>query len=175
MCYWDTGETMVQEFSATEADGEGTLDPPNPWYAHCNSDSLVFWGTWPLIDSPYVGSVDYDVELSCSVSIPEATVLIASRTVVAGGLSSDRHILTIEYPSGSVIPILAEGEGPDLNQVILAPGLYVVRLNVRSSQYRYTMGVVNPYFGRVDLAWRDPRLVSVESLSWDSLKAIFRR
>jgi hypothetical protein len=53
-CYWEKDENAGPDFHATEADGYGNDGCPYPWLAHCDGDSLVYHGTWPLIEGLYL-------------------------------------------------------------------------------------------------------------------------
>ncbi len=172
-CYWDKDEFGGPAYHATNADGYGNTGCPSPWLVHCDNDSLVFWGTWPLIDGLYVLSSSYNVALSCSVEISVDTRLSASRAVV-GNLDIDEHTLTIGFPDGAEVQLLAPGSGPDQAQLDLPPGNYRITLTVSALQSKTTQTEIDPYEGQVLLKWEDPAGVAVEPLSWSSLKAGFR-
>jgi len=174
ICCWASGEPVGTDFFASEVDGDGNMDCPYPWMVHCDRDSMIFEGTWPLMDFPYLVSVEYQATLSCTVVISEATQLFASRVVMASGLFNDEHSIFLEYPNGSSVELLGAGSESVQNRLILPPGNYSIRMHVYCSQYRYTHGVVTPYSGRVSLAWEEPGTVSVESTQWCNLKALFR-
>ena len=173
-CYWELAETDGPFFHATNADGYGNMDCPDPWLVHCDSDSLVFRGAWPYIDDIYVRGSEYLADLSCSVNITANTRLSAGRTVT-GNLDTDEHTLTITYPDGSILPVLPSGSGPDQAQLILQPGVYLVTLHISAYQSKSYSGNIDPYLGHVLLKWENPGSVPVEPVSWSSLKASFVR
>jgi hypothetical protein len=171
-CYWDKDPIAGPTFHATETDGYGNNECPYPWMVHCDNDSLAYRGIWPLIDAEYVLSSAYRVELTCSVNVTTATRLIASRSVV-GNLDDDEHSLSVFFPDGAEVPLLAPGSGPDQEQMDLEPGTYQVVLIVDAYQGTPVGTPIDPYAGSVLLQWEDPG-VAVTTTSWSSLKAVFR-
>jgi hypothetical protein len=171
-CYWDKDPTSGPDFHATETDGYGNNDCTFPWLVHCDRDSLAYRGFWPLIDHEFVLSSAYRVELTCEVEISASTRLSASRTV-AGNLDDDIHTLTLEYPDGAEVILLAPGSGPDLVELDLEPGGYLVSLVVDAYQGTPVGTPIDPYEGRVLLKWEDPT-VDAAPTSWGSVKAVFR-
>ena len=172
-CYWDKDEFSSPVFHATNPDGYGNSDCTYPWLAHCDSDSLVYRGSWPLIEGLYVLSSAYRVELTCSIDITLPTRLSVSRTV-AGNLDIDEHALTIVFPGGAEVQLLAPGSGPDQNQLDLEVGTYQIILTVEAYQATPSGVVIDPYEGQVLIKIEDPNQVAVEALSWSSLKAAYR-
>jgi hypothetical protein len=172
-CYWENDPVSGPHFEADNEDGYGNIDCPHPWAAHCDGDSLVYRGSWPYYDELYLRSAEYQVTLSCKVTVLEETRLSASRSVV-GVLDSDIHTLTLVYRDGTSLPILAAGEGPDEVQIILKPGTYSVILQVIAQQATHNKRILDPYEGSVVLKWEDPAGVAVEPTSWGAIKAIFR-
>jgi len=172
-CYWDKDEFAGPIFNATNADGYGNAGCSYPWLVHCDADSLVYRGSWPLIDDLYVLNSTYRVELTCSVEVTAPTRLSASRAVT-GNLEIDEHALTIVFPGGTEVLLLAAGSGPDEAQLDLQPGNYQVSLTVEAFQSTTSQTVIDPYEGHVLLKWEDPASVAVEALSWSSFKAKFR-
>jgi len=172
-CYWDKDEPAGPSFHATDVDGYGNTGCADPWMVHCDNDSLVYQGTWPLIDGLYVISSAYRVELTCTVDVTVATLLTASRAVT-GNLDIDDHALTIVFPDGTEVLLLEPGSGPDQVQLELDPGSYQVSLTVEAFQSKTTQTVIDPYESHVVLKWEDPDSVDVEHTSWGSLKAVFR-
>ncbi len=172
---WESPEPAGTGFSVTEADGDGNPGPDHPWSAYCGSDSMYFWGTWPLRESVNTRSAEYIVSLSCTVGITEDTRLSACRVIESNSLTDNVHTITAVKLNGATIEVLGDEVLPDQNQVVLQPGVYEIRLEVHASAYRFTSGVIHPYYGHVSLAWEDPASVAVEPLNWGSVKALFRR
>lgn len=171
-CYWEKDENAGPDFHATEADGYGNDGCPYPWLAHCDGDSLVYHGTWPLIEGLYLLGIGYRATLTCSVNLTEPTRLDADRTV-SGNLGVDDHALSIMYPDGSVVDLLSPGASPDQISLDLEPGLYHVTLEVEAGQGGPVGTPIDPYDGWVRLIWEDPG-VPVSTTSWSSVKAMFR-
>lgn len=171
-CYWEKDENAGPEFHATEADGDGNDGCPYPWLAHCDGDSLVYHGTWPLIEGEYLLGADYRATLTCTVNLTEPTRLDANRTV-SGNLDVDGHALSIIFPDGTLVNLLPAGTGPDQAALELQPGLYHVTLEVEVAQGGPVGTPVDPYDGRVRLVWEDPG-VPVSTTSWSLVKAMFR-
>ncbi len=174
-CYWDYALATEPFSPVTNADGYGNMDCLHPWQISCDSDSMVFRAEWPLIDSTSVMGIEYIVDFSFSVDVSAQTQVVASREIVASDLDTDIHSLTIEYPDGSLAPVLPAGSGPDLFQLTLEPGIYQVTLRIQAYQHRTTGEVITPYNGQVVLVWQDPEVVAVETRSWGSVKACFVR
>ena len=172
-CYWDN-EVPTPYFHATNADGYGNMECPHFWLAHCDSDSMTFHGTWPVIDSPYVTGAEYYVDLSCSVEITSETLLAASRTG-EGALDTDQHTLVVEYADGTDEILLEDGTGPDQHQLILLPGTYVIHLHVHAYKHKTFSQNLYPYSGYVSLKLEEPGHVAVQPITWDSLKAAYSR
>jgi hypothetical protein len=172
-CYWEHAETAGPVFHATNADGYGNMGCLYPWLVHCDADSLVFRGGWPLIEGTFLTGAEFIVDLSCSVNITADTRLSAGRTVV-GDLDTDEHTLTVVFPDGSILPVLPSGSGPDQANLILQPGAYLVTLHVHAYQHVITGENITPYAGHVLLKWEDPGSVAVEPVSWSSLKTLYR-
>ncbi len=172
-CYWDKDEFAGPVFHATNPDGFGNNECTYPWLVHCDGDSLVYRGSWPLIDVLNVLSSAYRVELTCSIDILLPTRLSASRTG-AGNLDVDEHALIIVFPGGDEVLLLAPGSGPDQNQLDLEPGTYLITLTVDAYQATPSTVAIDPYEGQVLLKMEDPEQVAVEASSWSSLKAVFR-
>lgn len=172
-CDWRTAEPPGAVFQAVNADGTGNNGCLDPWFVHCDQDSLVYRGVWPLIDASVIYGSHYEAVLFCSVNVVTRTLLSASRSV-SGNLTTDIHQLDIEYPDGSTVPILSSGTGPDQAEMILDPGNYRVILVIDAYQTNWLGDWLDPYEGYVLLKWDDPANVPVESLSWGSVKAVFR-
>ncbi len=174
-CTWEHDESTGPIFSVTQDDGT-YMDQAGciwPSFMHCDSDSLSYMGSWPLIESEYTWGVRIETWISCSVNITAETKLSASRSV-AGNLDTDNHSVTIDFPDGTTVPVLQEGIGPDQNQLVLLPGTYVVNITVFAYQESPDEEVIDPYDGHILLKWEDPSAVAVEPMSWSSLKATYR-
>lgn len=171
-CYWEKDKNAGPDFHATEADGYSNDGCIYPWLAHCDGDSLVYHGTWPLIENQYLLGADFRATLTCSVNLTEPTRLDADRTV-SGNFDVDDHTLSIIYPDGAVVDLLLPGSGPDQIAVDLQPGLYHVTLEVEASQHGPVGTPVDPYDGQVRLIWEDPG-VPVSTTSWSSVKVLYR-
>jgi hypothetical protein len=50
-CWWESDPATGPVFQATNADGYGNYDCLESWSVHCDSDSLVFRGSWSPIES----------------------------------------------------------------------------------------------------------------------------
>lgn len=174
-CYWDRAETSGPAFSATNADGYGNMDCPDPWLVHCDGDSLVFKGVWPLIDESYVTGSEYVVDLACEVSLTAAARLVAGCTVDAVELDVNEHTLSVTGSGGATEVILDAAAGTCEAVLVFQPGTYRIVLHVRAYEHKSNDEVVAPYFGRVFLRWEDPETVTVEPISWGSFKAVYRR
>jgi hypothetical protein len=171
-CYWDLEAPAGPTFHATNADGYGN-GCPDPWLVHCDTDSLVYRGSWPLIDALYAFSSAYRVTLSCSVAFSGPTRLTAVRTFT-GELDREEHSLTIGFADGTTVALLAAGAGPDQAELVLAPGVYGITLTVDAYNARGAAAVIGPYEGAVSLVWEEDSVVGVESQSWSGLKVAFR-
>lgn len=171
-CYWDLGPDAGPTFHATNTDGYGNAGCPDPWLVHCDSDSLAYRGSWPLIDAPFALGSAYRVTLSCSVEFSVPVRLSASRTV-AGELYRDEHGLTVGFPDGTVVDLLAVDAGPDRAELRLPPGVYRITLTIDASSAWDAAAVIGPYEGAVSLVWVQDA-VGIEPESWSGLKAAFR-
>jgi len=173
-CVWEKDENSEPDFHVTNADGFSNMDCENFWMAHCDSDSLAFQGVWPFIDSYFVTSAEFIVELSCTVVISDETRLVAGRLIEAGELDTDEHNLILTYPDNSVVSIFTEESGPEQIQMVLQPGEYGVTLQIHASQSKSYGGVIDPYDGSVWLHWEDSGTVAVNPLNWESIKTYYR-
>ncbi len=171
-CYWDKDEAGGPTFHATNDEGFGNFCI-DPWLVHCDTDSLVYRGSWPLIDGLYVRSSAYRVELSCTVDIFVATRLKVRREVT-DNLDTDEHMLTIVFPDETEWQFSDSAPNPFEVQMDLDPGVYQVTLTIDALQATTTGTVIDPYVGSLVVKWEDPAGVAVEPMSWSSLKAIFR-
>lgn len=171
-CYWDKDEAGGPTFHATTVDGHGNACL-YPWLVHCDTDSLVYRGSWPLIDGLYVSSSAYRVELSCTVDISVATRLKVRREVT-GNLDTDEHLLAIVFPDETVWQFSDSDPNPFEVQMDLDVGVYQVTMTIDAVQANTTEKVIDPYEGSLVVRWEDPAGVAVEPMSWSSLKAIFR-
>lgn len=172
-CYWDKDPDGGPLFQASNADGHGNNDCLDPWFVHCDGDSLVYRGSWPRIEAVYLRSVEYQVTLSCKVRVDEETRLVAIRSVDAS-LDRDEHDLTLVYRDGTMLPILQRTGGPDEAQIILQPETYTILLHVRAEQATHNKRILDPYEGSVVMKLEDATGVAIESQSWGAIKAIFR-
>lgn len=172
-CDWRTADPAGPALQATNADGVGNNGCADQWLVHCSGDSLVYRGHWPQMDGSLVYTSHYESVLACSVNITKRTRLSASR-LVTGNLTSDIHAVDIEYPDGSSTFLFPAGSGPDQAELILDPGLYQVLFTVDAYQSVQVLDDIDPYEGFIILIWQDPNSVAVESMSWGSMKAIFR-
>lgn len=172
-CDWRTVDPAGPALHASNADGVGNNGCTDPWFVHCDGDSLVYRGYWPQVEASLVYANHYEAVLVGSVDITKQTVLSASRSV-EGNLTGDIHAVTIEYPDGSSVPIFPAGSGPDQAELILEAGLYQVSIIVDAYQSNKVGNYIDPYEGFIVLIWQDPENVAVESMSWGSMKAIFR-
>jgi hypothetical protein len=171
-CYWEKDENAGPDFHATNADGHGNSGCTFPWLAHCDGDSLVYHGTWPLIEGLYLLGSDYRATLSCSVNLATETSLTIDRAV-SGNLGVDEHVLTVVIPNGDEVLLLAPGTGPDHLTLDFLPGAYQFTISVEATQHGPTGTPVDPYDGWIRLVWEDPG-VAVSTTSWSSLKALYR-
>ncbi|MCP4570770.1 MAG: hypothetical protein GY838_00300 [bacterium] len=174
-CYWDHPTSAGPVFTASHGDGSGNMGCPDPWFVHCDGDSLVFRGAWPMIDDPQVTGIEYAVDLICAVDVAAATRIRAVCTVTAGPLDTAEHSLTITHPDGTNEVLLEGGVGDCRLTRTLPPGDHLVRLRVRAYEHKSYDEVVDAYAGALSLYWEDPATVAVEPVSWSSLKAAFRR
>ncbi len=172
-CDWRTADPPGPIYSATNADGVGNNDCTDPWFVHCDRDSMVYRGSWPGIDARLVYSSHYEAVFACSINISQTTFLSASRSV-EGNLTSDIHVVEMEYPDGSMVSLLAAGSGPDQVERMLEPGSYQIFILVDAYQSNRLGDFIDPYQGFIVLTWQDPARVAVEPMSWGSMKAIFR-
>ncbi len=172
-CWWDHDPANGPLFQATNDDGYGNADCQEVWSVHCDSDSLVFRGSWLPVESFGFASSHYEVDLACSVNITAETRLRASRQV-SGALDTDEHTLTVTFPDGTVAPVLSGGSGLDEVAFVLLPGVYQIALTVGAHEYRGVDSGRSAYVGRVLLAWEAAGTVAVEDLSWGGLKALYR-
>jgi hypothetical protein len=172
-CYWEL-EIPINHFHATNTDGYGNMECPHFWLAHCDSDSLAFHGTWPVMDSPLLRSAEYLVNLSCSFTITSETLLSAHRTIDAD-LDTDLHTLVVGFSDGSEEILLGPDSGPDQAQILLLPGNYMAQLQVNANQNKIYSEDLPPYSGWVSLKWGEPGPVDTRPDTWDSIKAVYRR
>ena len=173
-CIWEFDPAEGSTFHATNLDGSGNSGCPSDWLAHCDSDSVVFWGTWPALPPEYAYSARYEVSISCTVNVLAKTRVVALREIV-GNLDTDEHQLAITFPDGSSIELLSASTPENEAQVDLEPGEYQVDLNVNSIQSVYsTPNSIAPYDGHVLLTWLDPTSVAIEPTSWGGIKALYR-
>jgi len=172
-CWWDHAPATGPLFQATNDDGYGNADCQEIWSVRCDSDSLVFRGSWLPVESFGFASSHYEVDLACSVSITAETRLQASRQV-SGALDTDEHTLTVTFPDGTVTPVLSAGSGLDEAVLVLLPGTYQIVLTVGAHEYRGTDTGRSAYAGQVLLAWETAGTVAVKDSSWGTLKAIYR-
>ncbi len=173
-CYWDHEISMGPVFHATNADGDGNTGCTEPWLVHCDADSLVFRGQWPLLDDLYLLDSSYEADLNCTVVLAEESRLSARRLVISGELDTDEHLLTVTDSDGLVMEVLGVG-GPDENQILLPAGTYAVQLYVHAYKDRIYGYPIEPYFGEVVLSWEDPGTVMVDPVPWGWLKSSYRQ
>jgi hypothetical protein len=158
----------------TEADGDGN-HCVDAWSLRCDADGLGFAGEWPLNDHPYLLTIEYRVDLGCSVQLNERTRLCAERTILSGELDISTHSLSLR-PSGFAEEWLLDPDGgPDAVQVVLEPGLYELTLHVQAFRDKPFSQAVEPYSGSLSLVWEDPDSVRYETASWGALKAVYGR
>ncbi len=172
-CDWRTPDPAGPALQATNTDGVGNNGCADQWLVHCSGDSLVYRGQWPQLDGSLVYTSHYESVLACSVNISKQTRLSASRAVT-GSLTGDIHAVTIDYPDGSSVQVFPAGSGPDQAELVLDPGLYQVSIVVDAYQSAKEWETIDPYEGFIILIWQDPESVALESMSWGSMKAIFR-
>jgi len=173
-CLWEQ-VTPVLSFQATNADGDefGDLGCDDPWFVHCDSDSMVYRAAWPANNAPTVTSSNYESTLTCRVNITATTGMFNTRSAV-GNLDEDFHRLLLEHPDGTVVTIFPAGSGPDDVQLVLDPGTFLVSILVLANQSHPVGGNFDPYSSHILVEWGDPESVAVEPASWSSVKAIFR-
>jgi hypothetical protein len=172
-CYWDSDPDGGPLFQASNADGSGNMGCTDPWFVHCDGDSLVYRGSWPYIEALYLRSAEYLVTLSCEVKIEAETRLVATRSV-DGNLDTDEHDLTLVYKDGTILPILERNGGPDEAQIILQPGTFTIILHVTAQQTTHNKRILDPYEGSVVMKLEDASGVAVENATWGAVKATFR-
>ena len=172
-CWWENDPASGPLFQASNADGYGNYECLEAWSVHCDSDSLVFRGTWSLVESFFFSSAHYMVDLTCSVNITAETQLRATRTVI-GNLDTDEHTLKVTYPDGTVTQVLSIGSGVDELAFVLLPGLYEIALTVGAHESRGTDSGRHAYAGEVRMVWETLGTVAVENSSWGALKSRFR-
>jgi hypothetical protein len=172
-CNWESSDFGLLEFHATNADGSGNNGCLDPWFIHCDTDSLVARGAWPLVDATWSKGSHFEAILACTVTLTTRTGLVATRSVT-GDLAIDEHELTLIHPDGTHVRIFTPGPGPDEAGLILDPGTYQILLEMYAFQTNPGGDFINSYEGEIILRWADPDLVAVESTSWGNLKAIYR-
>jgi len=172
-CYWESDPAAGPTFTATQLDGYGNMDCPHPWRVHCDADSLVFQGAWPVIDTEYVLGADYQANLTCRLRVTSDIKLTATRSV-SGRLDQDTHTAEILFPDGTTVKLLTDGIGDDTADLLLPPGVYGLTLYVYAHQTRAPDPVVSPYAGRVVLQWDATGELAAEAVDWNSLKMSFR-
>nr|MEE4269911.1 hypothetical protein [Candidatus Krumholzibacteria bacterium] len=171
-CYWEQDEP-VTSFHATNEDGHGNMECPHYFLAHCDDDSMIFYGSWPLNDHIYTIGASYEAQLVCTVLLTSNSWLMAQRENEWGTLTSDLKTVTLQHPSGASEEILAE-VGPDTLQVMLTPGTYTVSIQVNLSQSAPYPNPVLPFSGWVGVTWEDPAPVATEPVTMGAVKALFR-
>jgi len=172
-CDWRPADPPVLSFQATNADGAGNMNCDDPWFVHCDTDSMVYRAAWPAHNAPTVSGSNYESTLTCTVNITAQTGMFNTRSAV-GNLTEEHHSLTLEHPDGTIVTIFPLGPGPDDVQMVLDPGIYQVTIVVFANQSDPVGSNFDPYSGHVLVEWGDPASVAVEPTSWSSLKAIFR-
>lgn len=172
-CNWEYSNSGWPCFSATNTDGTGNSGCPDPWFAHCDEDSLVARGAWPLVDAKWSKGSHFEAILACTVTLNVRTGLVAERSV-SGNLTKDEHELTLEHPDGTKVLIFTPGSGPDEAGLILEPGTYRILLEIYAFQQDTGGDFIDPYRGHVKLSWEDPATTPVEPTSWGDLKALYR-
>ena len=172
-CSWESDPATGPVFQATNADGSGNYDCLASWSVHCDSDSLVFRGSWLPIESLGFSSSHYYVDLTCSATITADTRLHASRQV-AGALNIDEHTLAYTSADGTVTQVLSIGSGVDEVARVLLPGTYQIDLSVGAHEYRGSDSGRQAYAGEVRLVWEAIGTVAQDRSSWGTLKALYR-
>lgn len=171
-CYWEKDENAGPDFHATEADGYGNDGCPYPWLAHCDGDSLVFHGTWPLIEGEFLLGAEFRATLTCSVNLTEVTSLTIDRAV-SGNLDINEHGLSMVFPDETELSLPPVGPDPEHITLELEPGVYRFTISVEVEQYGPVGTPVDPYDGFVRVIWEDSG-VPVTTTSWSSFKALYR-
>ncbi len=172
-CWWENDPLVPGEIQATQSDGYGNYGCLEQWFVHCDSDSLVFRGSWSAVESNNFSSSHYAVELTSTVRLTAITVLYACRQV-EGDLEDDEHILTIAAVGGDMTPLLAAGSALDEVTRAFLPGEYEVKLRVNAREVRSADAGRDAYTGQVRLVWGDQGPVAESALSWGTLKALYR-
>ena len=172
-CDWRVDSPPVLSFTATNADGAGNIPCDDPWFVHCDNDSLVYRGAWPAHSGATISGTNYESVLTCTVNITAQVGMFCTRSS-EGNLDEDDHRLTLEHPDGTVVTIFPTGPGPDDVQMVLEPGTYIVETVIFANQTLPLPGTFDPYTGHVLVTWGDPNGVAVEPMSWSSIKATFR-
>ena len=170
-CYWEQ-EEPVTSFHATNEDGQGNMGCPHYFLAHCDDNSMVFYGSWPLNDHIYIIGASYEASLICTVQLISNSRLIANRGYT-GTLDLDTRTVTLVHPSGAHEEILGPG-GPDELQVMLTPGIYTLEIEVDVSQSAPYPNPLLPFDGWVGLTWEDPESVGTQPSTLGAVKALFR-
>ena len=172
-CDWRVVSPPVQSFTATNGDGAGNWPCDDPWFVHCDDDSLVYRGAWPAHSAATIEGTNYESVMTCTVNITVQTGMFCSRSSV-GNLDEDTHGLILEHPGGELVTIFPLGPGPNEAQLVLDPGIFIVETVVFANQTLPDVGTFDPYTGNILVTWGDPNDVAVEPVSWSSIKAIFR-
>lgn len=172
-CWWESDPATGPVFQATNADGYGNYNCLESWSVHCDSDSLVFRGSWSPVESLGFASSHYYVDLSCSVTITADTRLCANRQV-AGALDTDEHTLAFTSADGTVTEALSIGSGVDEVAWVLLPGTYQIDLSVGAHEYRGSDFGRQAYAGDVRLVWEAIDIVAQDRSSWGKLKVLYR-
>jgi len=172
-CWWDSDPATAPLMSASNADGYGNSGCTELWSVHCDSDSLVYRGSWVPIESMAFASSHYEVDLTCSINLTSDTQLTAGRQVL-GTLDTDEHTLAITHPDGTVELVLAAGSGPDEVVLVLEPGTYQIDLLVVAREFRGTSSGRHAYAGQVLLTWESQGPVPTKAKTWGATKALYR-
>jgi len=170
-CYWEQ-EEPVTSFHATNEDGQGNMGCSDYFLAHCDDNSMAFYGSWPLNDHIYTIGASYEAQLTCTVLLTSSSWLIANRGYT-GTLGLDTRTVTLVHPSGAQEEVLGS-DGPDDLEILLTPGTYTLELQVNVSQSAPYPNPLLPFSGWVGLTWEDPEPVATEPATMGSVKALFR-
>jgi hypothetical protein len=171
-CYWTLPADAGPAYHATNADGNGNSDCVDPWLAHCDTDSLVYHGTWPALEGPFLLGTDFRALLSCTVVLDEPKRLAADR-VISGDLEVDEHIVIFQSGGGDPVVLLGAPTEPDQAALDLPSGTYNVDIVVEASAGGPIGTPITAYDGRVRVIWEDSQ-VPAATTSWSKVKALYR-
>ena len=105
----------------------------DPWYVHCDADSLVYQGAWPAHSAVHDRGHQLRIDLTCTVNITAErrhVLLPIGRGKPGRGRI---HHLTLEHPGGEVVTF-SPGSRSGRRSAGPRPGTYLVTTIIFANQ-----------------------------------------